>query len=199
MPYIFLLYRKWGEKFLSLNTCQNWWSCTTEGLFKNISGGKPYEMMPLALHVYFHCLMKTAHWNCIGAKCSFTVQCSGHLASPVGRSSVVVKFPTLECTLSLLSSYLIVDRDSANQPMQHALKKCESASTFLCLSGGIMEPLFWGRPPLHTVFRIYIIEGVVKAYGLWRPGWETEPSPLSLLWGFSTIRFWLCTVYPNPF
>ena len=60
---------------------------------------------------------------------------SGHLGSPVGRSSVVVKLPTMECTLSLLSSYLIVDRDSANQPMQHALKKCESASTFLCLSG----------------------------------------------------------------
>ena len=70
--------------------------------------------------------------------CSFTVQCSGHLASPVGRSSVVVKLPTLECTLSLLSSYLIVDRDSANQPMQHALKKCESANTFLCLPGNML-------------------------------------------------------------
>ena len=57
--------------------------------------------------------------------CSFTVPYSGHLASPAGRSSVVVKVPTLEWTLSPWFSYLIVDRDSANQPMQHALKKCE--------------------------------------------------------------------------
>ena len=60
------------------------------------------------------------------AECWYiTISCSGLLGSPVGRSSVVVKHPTLEWTLSHWCSCWRTDRDSANPPTQHALKKCE--------------------------------------------------------------------------
>ena len=55
----------------------------------------------------------------------YLLQCSGLLGSPVGRSSVVVKHPTLEWTLSPWSSYWRMDRGSTNQPTQHALTQCE--------------------------------------------------------------------------
>ena len=63
----------------------------------------------------------------------FTVLCSGHLGSPAGRSSVVVKPPTLEWTLLPWSSYWRMDGDWTNQPTQHALMKCKHVASQICI------------------------------------------------------------------
>ena len=103
------------------------WSCLSSGWLPRVCrmGSSLTRLMWLACNSSSGVAWINCQGQCCTKYCSFTVLYSGLLGSPAGRSSVVVKVPTLEWILSPSSSYWRMDRDSVNQPTQHALKKCE--------------------------------------------------------------------------